>query len=884
MVPRNYFESTQNHSFCVLLRMICSCVLCVFCCFLFVKNAHSQILSFKKDSLETVFQQIEKKTNWTFNYDPEVIADYSFTGKINLAKSDIFLKKILYNTPLEFETVQESVLIILPEKTAYRLCGYIKSEEDKMLLPGANIVINGTTRGTQTDVNGYFEIKIKAYKNQQISISYVGFLPQKYRVDSWKSGDCKTFLLKENSETLGLNIIVKDYMIRGISEGKTSNSVHLDYATLRKQNTYEEHDVFKTIQHLPGITSTDETATNLNIRGSTPGQNLVLWEGVPLYDPGHFYGMISAVNPFVISDIDVFKTPVNPNLGSAIGGVVDMSLEDEIVDKIRGGIGLNLTQTHVNLQLPIKNKLSLNFALRNSTNKFFDETPTLNSYFNKVFQLRLTDEETEENEGSETGTDSEFRFYDINAKIIYQISNKVKFKTSYFMSYNKFRFETLFPGDSIQIDESSDFFSAALSMALEVDWLKEWQSKFYFTPSAYINLSAKTLGREESSDFDEKEEFYNGIGDGQFGIQNSILVNKNLVIECGYSCEAKLVEYDIEKKELLGQDVLNLFAPTGAFHNVTTFADYQKDNLSIQAGLRNTYYKTQNKWFFSPRMTVQYKLHSDFKLKFSTGRFYQFISQIETIENDGLGGNTRFWVMNDGISDETLFADKIAFGGLLTKNRWLLDAEVYLNNNQGVKARSTLVPEDNSFDIEGKSTAIGLDILVNKNWTNYGLWANYSLAKHTMFFSDIQEAGFPADNDHRHNLSITGNFNFKKWQGILTWRYRSGLPYSKPIGYHSYMENDTTYYEFDYTEINNLRQRPYSRFDAAVSYKTSIWKEKLNLETRLSLINVFNTKNLVPPTYHFTENQDADNPGPRIVSIDKYLLGITPQFLVRFYW
>jgi len=60
----------------------------------------------------------------------------------------------------------------------------------------------------------------------------------------------------------------------------------------------------------------------------------VLWEGVPLYDPGHFYGMISAVNPFVISDIDVFKTPVDPSLGSAIGGVIDMSLEDEVGDEM----------------------------------------------------------------------------------------------------------------------------------------------------------------------------------------------------------------------------------------------------------------------------------------------------------------------------------------------------------------------------------------------------------------------------------------------------------------------------------------------------------------------------------------------------------------------
>jgi len=251
MIPKNYFRSTQNHSFCVLLPVIRLGMLCVCCCFMFPQNTYSQTLTFKKDNLETIFQQIEKRTDWTFNYDPEVIADYSFTGKIDLAKPDIFLKKILYDTPLEFETVRESLLIILPEKTAYRLCGYIKSKGDKILLPGASIAINGTTRGTQTDADGYFDIKVKAYKNQQISISYVGFSSQIHRIDKWKSGDCKTFILKENSQTLGVDIVVKDYMIRGISEGETSNSVHLDYATLRKKNTYEEHDVFKTTRLRP---------------------------------------------------------------------------------------------------------------------------------------------------------------------------------------------------------------------------------------------------------------------------------------------------------------------------------------------------------------------------------------------------------------------------------------------------------------------------------------------------------------------------------------------------------------------------------------------------------------------------------------------------------
>ena len=68
-----------------------------------------------------------------------------------------------------------------------------------------------------------------------------------------------------------------------------------------------EPDILQTVQALPGIKSIDETVSDINIRGGTNDQNLILWDGIKMYQSGHFFGLISAFNPHLTDKVTIIK-------------------------------------------------------------------------------------------------------------------------------------------------------------------------------------------------------------------------------------------------------------------------------------------------------------------------------------------------------------------------------------------------------------------------------------------------------------------------------------------------------------------------------------------------------------------------------------------------
>ena len=392
-------------------------------CFCQIMNAQKNITA--------ILQEIESSSDWVFNYDPEALAAYTFEESLQKGAIKHQLQQIFYRTPFDFEINGESILIFLETPQTFRLCGTIQDIESKVGLPLANIYNSKQQNGTQTGENGYFETEIIAYKNELMTISYIGYKSQTLMVQEFDQQDCKTFSLQIDGDLFGEEIIVKEYILPEITEGKTFSGVHIDFQKLAQRQTIIEQDILKTVQLIPGVTSIDESATNLQIRGGTPDQNLVLWENVTLYDPGHLFGMVSAINPYVVKEVKVFKGAFDPRYDSRIGGIVDLSLSNTIDNQFHGGIGSNLTEAHTYIQAPIvKNKLSVLLSGRNSINKFYN-SPTLQSYSTKVFQGSKVEDQKEDVAEGDVDANQQLDFYDINAKVIFQPTDKLTLKASW---------------------------------------------------------------------------------------------------------------------------------------------------------------------------------------------------------------------------------------------------------------------------------------------------------------------------------------------------------------------------------------------------------------------------------------------------------------------
>ena len=64
--------------------------------------------------------------------------------------------------------------------------------------------------------------------------------------------------------------------------------VELDIKTIKKIPAFlGEVDIIKSIQLLPGVSTVGEGASGFNVRGGSVGQNLVLLDEAPVYNPAH---------------------------------------------------------------------------------------------------------------------------------------------------------------------------------------------------------------------------------------------------------------------------------------------------------------------------------------------------------------------------------------------------------------------------------------------------------------------------------------------------------------------------------------------------------------------------------------------------------------------
>ena len=851
--------------------------------------AQKEAFSFQQESIPSILTKIEQQTNLVFNFDPALLKDYQFSGKLSTTELEQSLEKLLYKTPYVFEKDQSTVLIFLPEPATYTLCGTIKDQRSNTTLPFVNIYLQGRNRGAQSDENGKYEWTFTAYKNQPIQFSYVGYEVKSQMVQELVKTDCVDTYLKIDADLFGGEIIVTDYILDGITEGTSYSSIILDYDLLQSRQSIVEQDVLRNVQLLPGVSSVDESATNLRIRGSTPDQNLIIWEGATLYDPGHVFGMISAINPFVVEEVQVFKGVFDPQYDNRVGGIVDLSLNDSIASNFQGGVGTTFSEAHAYLEVPIiPNKLSYLLAGRKTTNGILP-SPTLTSYSSKIFQNSKIEEQQEEFEEEEFEADQQLNYYDYNGKIIFQPTENIHFTTSFLRSHNDFNYNAELVEDQLASTDKVSFNAFALNSTLSFKFLNKGKTSLSYTSSSYENNYEVYFIETESDIIFENNEVFNTIEDQTFSISNHWQFNPALAFQLGYNRNRKRVRFDFLINSDDAPDEEDINFTEGLFNHIYTSFQYSKGKLQLNGGLRTTHFIDLENWAFSPRLNAQYAISNSLKLKAAAGIFQQYISQLKEFGENELGLNNNVWILNNIEGDNLhVNANKASVGFVYHENTWLIDVEGYYQHNTGLSTLTPLFQTSITLADDfstGSSTSKGLDVILKKRIHDYTIWFNYSLNKTSFLFSDILEDSFPATNDQRHTLSLINNWKYKDWTFSLSYQYKSGLPYSQPEEIVAYIEEETGDLEYylDYENLNQERLPNYSRLDLGINYRPTFKKLPFQTEFNFSIINLLNQTNLFSKDFYLADLEDTDGL-PEWYDIEKRLLKRTPQMVVRLYW
>lgn len=653
-------------------------------------------------------------------------------------------------------------------------------------------------------------------------------------------------------------VIVQNYLTTGISKNKDA-TFKLKPNKIGLLAGLTENDVLESIQQLPGVVSINETATEFTVRGGNSDQNNIIWDNINIYHGGHLFGMVSVFNPNIAKNITFYNKGTNAKYGERISSVIAINTNKKIVSKTQAEFGINGISSDAFLEIPlIKNKLSLQTSFRRSYEDLI-ETKTFKKYEDKAFQNTKILEE-------------KFHFKDFNIKLNYKPNSK----NSVYFSLIHIDNDLLNDYKDIATNTSYKDFLDSENDGYSLEWQKKWTPKISLNTTlshSYYTLFYNYKVTKNNILFSN---FYktNAIQDTKLTSTLTIKSTKNTSIDIGYQNTIKKVAFLFKEEQNISY-VLDQDNSKIATHAL--FANYktnQNNNTTLYTGLRLNYYSILNKFRVEPRIVLTQNLSDYFKLQLTGEIKNQIITQIDETVLSELSLEKKIWRLADGDNYPIINSYQLSSSLLFAKNNWSSDIDIYYKKTTGITALALgfLNPLDNTFHI-GEQKVVGLDFYLKRDFNALKTWISYSFINVQNRYNNLNNnLYFRANNDIKHALTIALNYNYKKIDVALGWKYRTG----RPLTDLDYDINGNAFFH----GINTEQLADYHRLDLSITYKF-IFSKKRNIKSKIgfSIRNLYNKKNHL--STEFIGNNSLNDP---IQTIQNYSIENTPNFLFRLYF
>ena len=875
--------------------------------------------TFKGASMPEVFETLSAKYQLTIAYDYESVKDIKINKTIRSDNLETALTTLFTKTNLDFQlTEDQRVLVRKIEKITlsetpvqkvhqYIFSGTITDIKHKTPLAYATVYCPLTNEGVSTDEDGHFSLTINSAKTEgTISIQYLGYIPRAF---AWKKGEnlsnLKIDLQIKSLDFAEITIIEK---LPTFTVNQADGSMVLNAKQLNNLPSFGGgNDVFRGLQLLPGISASDDLSSELKIRGSNGDENMVIFDGITLYKVDHFYGVFSAINPSIVNQVKVFKNAFPVEYGGRTAGVIDLTSHGIAEPQIGGQLQADLLTTSAHLALPINDKMGFLIGGR-TTNKNVADTD--------LFSLiSVTDDLRNNNALTLSKVNPAFKFYDFNAKWIWQISQQSTISANYFKGYDELNstyeifFETKNNRDKKRfevkntetLEESAKWNNQGASLQLDHQWNPKVNTNINLAYSTYeedqsINSTLiRAITRKPRPGFppappenltdtllqlDLTNSFSNSIKGTELNIKNVWAINKKQQLVFGYHLVNNQVTSNlmVDDQTRLNQDL------TGSQHSgylQYNLKGFNKFNLGL--GLRNTYYTVTQKNYLSPRISLTYEASEQLHLKASCSQYYQFLRTNE--REDRFGKSYDYWVLStDKKGDSPVASSKQCMLGFnLKSDGFELDVEAYYKGLDGV---TEFAPTANGFlmgDVNTSSNKLfefyngtgvskGIDVLLKKNAGNYTGWLSYTLSKTTHSFPKIDGGNpFPSLDDRRHQVKLVNQYRYKKFDFSTVYVFSSGRAYTDL----TIIDGQQDRKDLKVNErISYLKD--YARLDISAGYKFNMGSTKARVGA--SIFNVLNRENVKYKQFiRSIPNERGSDSINQITGIEALMLGFTPN-------
>ncbi|MBT1697891.1 carboxypeptidase-like regulatory domain-containing protein [Fulvivirgaceae bacterium PWU4] len=733
------------------------------------------------------------------------------------------------------------------------ISGSVKSRNSGEHLIGASIYSIGTTQGTTANNYGFYSLTLPR-DTVHLRVSYVGYEPL----------TLKFLLTRDTTINLELNdgTQLKEVEITATAEDPIQESTRMGTIDVPIEQIKAmpallgETDVLKVLQLLPGVQSGAEGSSGLYVRGGGPDQNLLLLDGVPVYNASHLFGFISVFNADAINHVELVKGGFPARYGGRLSSVIDISMKEGNTKTLKGEGSFGLVASRLTVEGPIK---------KDRTSFIVSARRTYIDLLSRPMVKAL----------SKGDVTTGYFFYDLNTKINHRINDRNRIYLSTYLgddkAYSRFKdsYDNQAQNGKEHVSYEDEFSLRWGNITTALRWNKIFTNKLFSNVTAtYSRYRFAVSAKSENKTTDAsgttteffKDEYTSGIRDYALKWDMDYIPNPSHYIKFGVQGIEHLFTpgvysyHDTEKKDTTF-GARKIFAEE--FYGYVEDDFLITDKLKVNAGLHASGFYVQNKFYHSlqPRFSARYLLTPDVSLKASYAQMTQYI---HLLTNAGLGLPTDLWVpATPRVRPERSYISSAGLAYNLNKT-YEVSLEGYYKKMKGLieykdGASYLNIESDWQTKVEtGSGESYGAELFLQKKTGKVSGWVGYTLSWTNRTFANLNNGKtFPYKYDRRHDVEVALTYSWKENKDLaLTWVYGTGTAVSLPKS--SYAQNvsdvpaERTFYDaggsIDYYESrNNYRMRAYHRLD--LSYTT---KKKTNWGERawsIAIYNVYSRKN-----------------------------------------
>ena len=800
-------------------------------------------LNLENQSVTRVLEEIEAQTICSFFYNPrDLTSDKKYSFKNERLKIKAVLHQLFPDDEIKIKTKGTQIILVknkpkkelsqvLPEvNQKYTINGYVMDEASNETLIGATVYCPELELGTTTNEYGFYSLTLPE-GIYEMTFSYVGYATKIEKIELAKN--------IEFSALLAIGNQLEEVVVEAEADKYRHTETQMSSNTISMEKVKSipvlmgERDVLKIIQLMPGVQSGGEGTTGLYVRGGGPDQNLMLLDGVPVYNASHLFGFMSTFNGDAIKSVELIKGGFPARYGGRLSSIIDVRMKEGNMNKLQGDFTVGLISGRFNLEGPIvKEKTSFSFSGRRT---WFD-----------VFATPGQKMSNKNKEAFEQKSVLGYNFYDINAKINHKFSNKSRLYLSTYLGDDHLSFDSEEPN----ITEEGDMIWG--NKIVTARWNYQFSPKLFSNTTVYLSTYdfdfANDL-REKPRTPDEVKEIYtskSNIQDIGAKLDFNYIPHPNHYIRTG----VKYGQYKftptttyIELKE--GENPALTSTNESPDISSSEINAYVEDDMIIthriklNAGIHVANFSVEKTNYTSvqPRAALSFLINDKSSIKLSASKMTQFL---HLLASPGLGLPTDLWVPStDKIKPENSWQYGVGYtrslgkGYELTLEGFYKEMDNLLAYRSGFNFFTGSENWQNKVDV-GTGKSFGGEILLEKTKGKTTGWIGYTLSKSSRTFENINFGKtFPYKYDRRHDIGLA--VTHKKSDRVdfgLVWVYGTGNTYTLGTTDYSALGINTNPDGFSHalgnpfgtlgttTQIenrNNQRMPAYHRLDLSVN-------------------------------------------------------------------